>query len=883
MLFSASLASSRAAAADPPAEDSAPVPAPPASPPQAPPPSPTPSRDATDATSGNQAEASPPDAPGEDEPPAPPPITPPQVLEKKLAEYPPALLARPKGHVELFVTIDQGGAITDVEVAVSAGAEFDAAATAAVRTWRFAPARRGDEPVASRVRIVFDFEPPAPPAPPAPQPPVPVAPPKREPPPAVHTQDAVELTVHGRREPRTEARSISDFRIQRDVIEAAPRAEGADVLWTVPGLFIGKGEGPSVAPNYYLRGFDSEHGQDIEFLVGGLPINLPSHIHGQGYADLNFLISDVVSEVQAKEGVSDPRQGDFAVAGTIDVGLGVDEERRGVTARSSYGAFDTFRQLVSWAPSSQPEETFGAVQYQQTSGFGENRAGRSGSAILQHRFGEGPMTYRYVGFASTSRSDLAGVLRQDDVQSGNVCFECVYPLPTAEAQNAFGNRLMSGLFADYFGEGGDNGQLGFWLGLDDFRLQRNFTGFVETSRTLAGVSGRGDLIEQRNRTLSAGLKGRYRTSYFRPSSWAAGTVEVGASGRFDVVDQQQNLLDATRNETWDRRVDANVQALDMGVWGDLDWVFSDYVHVRAGLRADVLSYDVDDELGNFIELSRDPDSFIVGFRRTASGVAWGPRTSVEVHPLESFSVLASYGEGYRSPQARLLEDGEPAPFTKVRSADLGVHHDWHDVLHTSVGGFYTHLSDDVAFDAAEGRLERVGASQRLGAVAHVYATPTEWLVGSASVTFVDATLLEPPPPTTEDPQPPFVEGQSLPFVPPVAVRADVGVRRVMLDDVAGKPLGARAGVGYSFLSSRPLPYGDFADPVSLLDLNAGGWWGPLDLTFDVFNALDARYSVVEYSFASDWTPNDGFRSRVPERHTSAGSPFAWRVSLGVTL
>lgn len=60
-----------------------------------------------------------------------------------------------------------------------------------------------------------------------------------------------------------------------------------------------------------------------------------------------------------------------------------------------------------------------------TDGFGENRAGTSGSGMFQHRFGEGEVTYRSIGILHAARSDTAGVLRQDDVESGDVCFECV--------------------------------------------------------------------------------------------------------------------------------------------------------------------------------------------------------------------------------------------------------------------------------------------------------------------------------------------------------------------------------------------------------------------------------------------------------------------------
>ena len=87
-----------------------------------------------------------------------------------------------------------------------------------------------------------------------------------------------------------------------------------------------------------------------------------------------------------------------------------------------------------------------------------------------------------------------------------------------------------------------------------------------------------------------------------------------------------------------------------------------------------------------------------------------------------------------------------------------------------------------------------------------------------------------------------------------------------------------------FLSPRPLAYGGFADPVSLLDASAALSVGTHGAVFSRnYNALNAQYAAVEYAFPSDWSPNDGYRSRVPQRHTAAGSPLAWMLSLGVEL
>lgn len=831
--------------------------------------------------------------PSEDDQDQAPSITLPQIISSVEAEYPEAALReRREATVHLLVTVLEDGSVGQVEVATPENSEFDEAALAAIRKWRFEPARRDGQVIQSRIRVPFAFQ--LPEAPPAveeekpretraPPPPPTPATPKPEPP-RPRKDKTTEVVVQGERELREEQRSSGDFILHRDVLAAAPHQEGAEVLRSVPGVYIGRSEGAAVAHSYMLRGFDAEHGQDIEFRVGGLPINMPSHIHGQGYADLGFLIGDAVHELHVTEGVYDPRQGDFAVAGSIDVELGVAPEERGVKLRSGYGSFDTFRQLVLWAPPTASPESFGAVQYSRSNGFGENRAGQSGSGILQHRFGEGDVTYRAVGIMHAARSDMAGVVREDDVEAGRVCLECVYPYPTARAQNAMAGRFLAGLFADYASENGENGQLGAWVGYDNFRVQHNFTGFVEESRTLERVAGLGDLVEQQNRTLSLGLTGRYRTSLYRPTEWARGTLEVGADGRLDTIEQSQSLLDAAaRNQTWDQRVDAEVRAIDLGFWGDLDWSLGKYVRYRLGARADVLTYDVDDRLGNFAPTSRSQDSYIVGFRRSSLGTAWGPRTSLEVLPVHWLSLLAAYGEGYRSPQARQLEDGEKAPFSKVRSGDVGARLDWGDPLSLVVGGYLTRLSDDVAFDASEGRLERIGATRRLGAVAHAVSKPFPWLIGSVSFTFVEATLLEPPPPTSDEPQPPFEEGQKLPYVPPVVVRADLGARHTFIESLGGLPFGGKLGSGLSYLSARPLPYGDYAEPLALLDAAAGLSWGPAELSLEVFNLLNTEYAALEYSFASDWDPNDGVRSRVPARHLAAGAPLSWLVSLGVTL
>src|SRR5688572_19336711 len=726
----------------------------------------------------------------------------------------------PDAFVDLVVIVDESGRVEDAKASEGSSAALTPLALSAVRTWTFEPATRDGQavPAAVRVRVEFDLPEVTGPVPTArsvaSSGAAPVGAAGDEPQPAPnqaehdhsgpHEGDShLEVTVHGNRAPRAEIRGPSDYFIHDEVLRAAPRLEGADVLRSVPGLVSVRTEGLAVAHSLSLRGFDAEHGQDLAISVGGLPINLPSHIHGQGYADFGFLIAESVDHLVVKEGVADPSQGDFAVAGSIGIGLGVDEAHRGLFVESGFGSFDTFRQKVLWAPREAHRESLGALELTTTGGFGENRGGQAASAILQHRFGTGAVTYRAIGLARAADAASAGVVRSDDVESGVLCFTCAYDTPSARAQGASTARLMGGFFADYEGPEHASGTLGFWGGVDDFRALSNWTGFTQVSEMLPGVSGRGDLFEQTNRTGSLGLLGRYRTQALELSSAIHGTLEAGVDGRLDLVGQSQSLIDASvRNQVWDRRVNADLRLMQLGTFVDLDFQLGRAVTIRGGLRAVALSYLIDDHLGNLPDPTRPQSDFLPGYRRTATGMALLPRTSLELRATENLSFSASYGRGYRSAQAALLEEGQQAPMALVDSADAGVRWRVGRRVDAKLTGHATFLGDEVTLDPVDQRFESIGPSTRLGGTLHVQATPWDWFVGGLSVTAVRATLSAPPPPTPAEPFPPYVPGQAVPGVPALSARLDLSVKQ-SLGAIAGKPVEVDAGTGVTIASERP--------------------------------------------------------------------------------
>jgi len=352
---------------------------------------------------------------------------PPRVLESPAAIY-------PAGHhdaarVTLRVLVGVDGTVSQVDVLESGGADFDAAADKAVHSWHFAPATRDGQPFSSRIRIPFVFEPPVagealdggtaalepqavdggattPPAV------VAVEAPAAVPAPAPSGAPE-EVTVRGaQRRPPT---SGSDFQIEIGQLAAVVGQKSAsDLLQLAPGIFIANEGGMGHADQVFLRGFNAEQGQAIEFTVNGVPINEVDNPDGHGYADTHFIIPETVKALHVIEGPFDPHQGDFAEAGSADYELGVTD--RQLTFTGWAGSFNTQRLLTLWAPEHEREGTFGAVQLYKTDGFGVNRSGSDASAMAQYEGELGQRgLWRLLATAYATHYNSAGVVRADDV------------------------------------------------------------------------------------------------------------------------------------------------------------------------------------------------------------------------------------------------------------------------------------------------------------------------------------------------------------------------------------------------------------------------------------------------------------------------------------
>jgi len=106
---------------------------------------------------------------------------------------------------------------------------------------------------------------------------------------------------------------------QKD-LELRPTATPVDILTSsVPGLYTVQHQGGGKADEYFIRGFDADHGTDFAIFVDGIPVNLPNNAHGQGYADIHWLIPEIVDHIDVTKGPYFVQYGDFATAGAVNI------------------------------------------------------------------------------------------------------------------------------------------------------------------------------------------------------------------------------------------------------------------------------------------------------------------------------------------------------------------------------------------------------------------------------------------------------------------------------------------------------------------------------------------------------------------------------------
>ncbi len=803
----------------------------------------------------------------------------------------PIVVAYPAGEapretqVTLQVVVDAAGAVESAVVVSRAPRDApDAlvmAAIDAVKAARFTPSSRDGRPVRSRIEYVVVFHPPALPSPP-PTPAPPASPPS-QPAPAPAVQ-----TIRVRGIAWSSPRGLGDVRIDRETLTASPRQQTSEMLSAAPGFFVDHEDGEGLGNDVYLRGFDLDNGSGIEMKVGEVPINSPMHIHGQGYADVNFIIPEVVRSVRVLEGPYDPRQGDSAIVGSARFDLGVAE--RGYQLKTSYGSFGQARLVGIAAPRETSEETFAAFSLRETQGFGQDRAAQSASVNAQYGVDLTDSDHlRVLATAYAASGQLPGVVRQDDVSAGRIGYydaypnfnstypaNCTSPSCAMPAQGVQASRILVGAELDHTTGKGARLEIAPWVMWTRFLSRQNYTGDLESSNLQPQVASLGDLWQLSNTETATGVTARFHTTPVHLGDSVEVVMEPGVAVRGGHTDQSKDLVNPLNLDPWDERASYGLDTVDLAGYLDLDVRLWKKLRISGGARADFLDVTIRDNLSGVVPPV--PAGALQGSTTNVAGVAPGPRATLAYEAMPELMPVVSAGEGFRSLDAGSLTLCNAAtvhatgtqvppctpgsPYSQVTSFEAGVRSDVSRGRFTStLTVFQTDVANELVFEAAAGGLTTENASTRRGVVGSILARPTPWLLASSALSVQTATFNT------------LVAGSShyVPNVPAILWRVDVNAHG-QLARIHDAPLTGRIGVGYTLLGGRHVTDSILGPTSNVLNALASVRWRFLELGCDVYNVLGLMYPDDEQYYVSNWSLKPGQQPASDAVHIVAAPP-----------
>jgi outer membrane receptor protein involved in Fe transport len=523
----------------------------------------------------------------------------------------------------------------------------------------------------------------------------------------------------------------SDFRLSGDTqtategmvfsqqLEQRPISRTAELLEFVPGMIATQHSGEGKANQYFVRGFNLDHGTDFAISLDSMPVNMSTHAHGHGYADMNFIIPELVRSMRYRKGPYYGNKGDFATAGSADIAY-ADRLNQG-RAHLTLGKYDYQRLFAgqSLDVGAGAITLAGALtRYNGPWDLDQDLDKRN----LLMKYHEGDETYNLAISLMTYNNEwqASDQIPMRAVESGQLSeWGNIDPSDAGKS-----NRYSLSLNFDQQLNNNRSWEFNSYLmdyGLD---LYSNFTYF-------AADPVRGDQFEQKDERKVAGFDSAYRHAFENIA--IPTTFTAGVQHRYDDIHVGLHQTE-TRQRYATIRDDKVEQSLS-SAYLSLESRWNDNIRTVAALRADHYRFDVNDQLGN--NSGNGNDTLI------------SPKLSLVYTPVSGIETFISAGQGFHSNDARgatvrFAPDGsaiDPVdPLAEARSVEAGFRTALIPKTQLSLTAFKMRMSSELIYVGDEGSTEALTGSDREGAELSVLYTPTNWLLVDADFTYTDAHM-----------------------------------------------------------------------------------------------------------------------------------------------
>jgi len=628
------------------------------------------------------------------------------------------------------------------------------------------------------------------------------------------------------------------------LIANRPALRPGELLEFVPGVIVTQHSGDGKANQYFLRGFNLDHGTDFATFVDGMPVNMRTHAHGQGYTDLNFLIPELVDRISYKKGPYYADEGDFASAGAAHMGLA--NRLKENTASVSVGENKYIRSVLTGStPLGAGNLVYGAELGHNNGPWTNPEAFHKSIGVLRYTQGASDNQFSVTGMAYKGAWYASNQIPLRAVQSGEIDpYGAIDPTDGGRTSRyslsaSLRRRTSETLL-----------QANAYVVQSSLDLYNDFTYFLDDPVN-------GDQARQTEKRRMAGFD--VGQTWF--SHWGGFDVsnKIGVQGRYDYLSplalyktvHQQIAGTITQSKVKEASAAAYVE-------NSVQWL--PWMRTTAGLRYDRYRFDV--------------DSNIAGNSGKVTAGTTSPKISMVLGPWAKTEFFVNYGQGFHSNDARgttvhltprELEPTDPVtPLVKTRGAEIGARTELIPGLQSSMALWKLRSASELVFSGDAGDTSASRGSYRSGIEWNNHYIANEWLLFDLDLAYSRSHYTE--------------HGEAGDYIPgAIGKVASFGATVIDVGPWSGA-------FQMRYFGPRPLIEDNTkrsattAIAYARLGYKVNRNWA---LALDVFNLFDRKASDVDYYYASrlPGEPAEG----VEDFHYHPAESRSFRLTLKTTF
>jgi outer membrane receptor for Fe3+-dicitrate len=631
-----------------------------------------------------------------------------------------------------------------------------------------------------------------------------------------------------------------------------PINSAQDLLRNVAGLVTAQHAGGGKAEQIFLRGFDADHGTDVAASVDGIPVNMPSHGHGQGYLDLHFLIPETVKNTDVSKGTYDAANGDFATAGAVKFKT-LDRLENNLF-QMQIGAVPTQKidpsvsraLLMYQLPMSQKVSSYIASEYIFAPSYFEASQdfkrfnfmsktnftiGENGQLkLLLSQFNSNWNASGQIPTRAIEQGLITRFGAIDNREGGKTSRQNASLTYTQVAQN---QSFEAQVFASKY----------------DFSLFSNFTFFAVDSIN-------GDMINQIDDRFIAGFNTKYVVSNKKNK------FTLGAGLRYD--DINNGLFRAPKRQITETTASAKIYETATHLYAKNEFEWAPKLRAELGVRFNYFNFDVRDNVPT--------DGVYTNYSAKNSQFQIAPKLNLTYSLSNNYKLFVNAGRGFHSNDARsVVQDKGNNKLPDAWSGEIGVQMRPLSKIIISAVVWGLELDNELVFVGDDGTTENNGASRRIGLDLGVRATLADWLFLDADVNLSKGRLL----------QKRF--GAVLPTDNLIPLAPNVTSTGGLTTNFPCRNGGKiESSLRYRFIGERAANEANTVRALgyNVVDLSAVYRKSRFNIGFTVENLLNTEWNEAQFDTESRLQSE---KEAVSELHFTPGTPFAAKLILGINF